>query len=225
MFSLDEGEETNVGTVRKTRQGFDALAVTTGYDPGRAQKGFASIEEAKAFVEEFHPWDMFGGDFDLVVDPEVRPNPAVPDTGLSGSSERDAEAAGPIVAETAADPAVAEAAAAPPVVAEAAAAPPVVAEATAAPPVVAEAAAAPPVVAEATAAPPVVAEAAAAPPVVAEATAAPPVVAEAAAAPPVVAEAAAIPKPPTEEPGPTAEVLQPTNVAATSTRKPWWRFW
>jgi hypothetical protein len=106
MFSLDDGEETNVGTVRKTRQGFDALAVTTGYDPGRAQKGFATLEEAKAFVEEFHPWDMFGGDFDLVVDPEVRPNPAVPDTGSSGSSERDAEAADPIVAEAAAPPPV-----------------------------------------------------------------------------------------------------------------------
>ena len=155
MFSLDDGEETNVGTVRKTRQGFDALAVTTGYDPGRAQKGFATLEEAKAFVEEFHPWDMFGGDFDLVVDPEVRPNPAVPDTGSSGSSERDAEAADPIVAEAAAPP---------------------------------------------------------------------PVVAEA-AADPIVAEAAAAPKPPTEEPGPAAEVPYHTNADATSTRKPWWRFW
>ena len=110
MFSLDDGEETNVGTVRQTRRGFDALAVTTGYDPGRAQKGFGTIEEAKAFVEEFHPWDMFGGDFDLVVDPVVRPNPEAPETVSGGSSEQGAEAAGPrVMAEEAASPtAVAE---------------------------------------------------------------------------------------------------------------------
>ena len=72
VLALDDDTETEVGAVRQTRRGFDALAMTNTYDPGRAQKGFASIEEAKAFVEEFHPWDLFGGDLDLEVDPEVR---------------------------------------------------------------------------------------------------------------------------------------------------------
>jgi hypothetical protein len=58
--------------VRRTPRGFDALAKTNTYDPGRAKKGFASMEEAKAFVESFHPWDLFGGARDLAVDPEVR---------------------------------------------------------------------------------------------------------------------------------------------------------
>ncbi len=72
----DDGTETEVGAVRQTPRGFDALAKTDTYDPGRAQKDFATIEEAKAFVEEFHPWDIFGGDLDMEVEPEVRPNPA-----------------------------------------------------------------------------------------------------------------------------------------------------
>ena len=56
----DFGAEIEVGAVRQTKRGFDALAKTNTYDPGRAQKGFASLEEAKEFVEFFHPWDIFG---------------------------------------------------------------------------------------------------------------------------------------------------------------------
>ena len=71
LFTDDEGE-VEVGAVRETPRGFDALAKTNTYDPGRAQKGFGTMEEAKAFVEIFHPWDLFGGDLNLEVEPEVR---------------------------------------------------------------------------------------------------------------------------------------------------------
>ena len=72
----DDGTETEVGAVRQTKRGFDALAMTNTYDPGRAQKGIATMEEAKAFVEAFTPWDLFGGDRYQEVEPEVRPAPA-----------------------------------------------------------------------------------------------------------------------------------------------------
>ncbi len=78
----DFGAEIEVGAVRQTKRGFDALAKTNTYDPGRAQKGFASLEEAKEFVEWFHPWDIFGGDLDMSVESEVQPD-------LSASSEQE----------------------------------------------------------------------------------------------------------------------------------------
>jgi hypothetical protein len=71
LFTDDE-TEIEVGAVRQTPRGFDALAKTNTYDPGRARKGFATIEDAKSFVESFHPWDIFGGDWDLEVEPGVR---------------------------------------------------------------------------------------------------------------------------------------------------------
>ncbi len=80
ILALHDESEVEVGAVRKTPRGFDALAKTNTYDPGRAQKGFATIEEAKFFVESFHPWDLFGGDLDLEVEPEVRLLP----TGAAG---------------------------------------------------------------------------------------------------------------------------------------------
>ena len=55
LFTDDE-TEIEVGAVRQTPRGFDALAKTNTYDPGRARKGFATIEDAKSFVESFHPW-------------------------------------------------------------------------------------------------------------------------------------------------------------------------
>ena len=76
LLAADGEEEIEVGAVRKTPRGFDALAKTNTYDPGRAQKGFGTIDEAKEFVESFHPWDIFGGDYDLEVEPEVRPAPS-----------------------------------------------------------------------------------------------------------------------------------------------------
>ena len=88
LLVLDDDTETEVGAVRQTPRGFDALAKTNTYDPGRAQKGFASIEEAKAFVEEFHPWDLFGGDLDLEVDPDVRRLPGEPSPPASDGVEQ-----------------------------------------------------------------------------------------------------------------------------------------
>jgi hypothetical protein len=73
LILYSDGEtEVEVGMVRRTPRGFDAVAKTNTYDPGRSQRGMASMEEAKAFVESFHPWDLFGGDRALQVDPEVR---------------------------------------------------------------------------------------------------------------------------------------------------------
>ena len=73
ILSGDDGQQTEeVGGVRETKRGFDAFAKTFGYDPGRAQKGMASLEEAKVFVESFSPWELYGGTEGLTVDPEVR---------------------------------------------------------------------------------------------------------------------------------------------------------
>ena len=69
----DGGEEEEVGGVRETKRGFDAFAKTFGYDPGRAQKGMATLEEAKEFVESFRPWERYDGGQGVSVDPVVRP--------------------------------------------------------------------------------------------------------------------------------------------------------
>lgn len=90
ILALHDESEVEVGAVRKTPRGFDALAKTNTYDPGRAQKGFATIEEAKFFVESFHPWDLFGGDLDLEVEPEVRLLP----TGVAGQASDESSQAG-----------------------------------------------------------------------------------------------------------------------------------
>tara|TARA_Y100000996_G_C22495017_1_gene631925 strand:+ start:648 stop:923 length:276 start_codon:yes stop_codon:yes gene_type:complete len=55
----DEGETFSVGGVRETKRGIEALAKTTGYDPGRAIKGLQSFEEGRTFVEQFEPWKEF----------------------------------------------------------------------------------------------------------------------------------------------------------------------
>ena len=70
----EEGsEEIEVGGVRETKRGFDAFAKTFGYDPGRAQKGMETLEEAKSFVESFRPWEMYQGTHGLSVESDVRP--------------------------------------------------------------------------------------------------------------------------------------------------------
>ena len=107
----DDNEETEVGAVRRTPRGFDALANTNTYDPGRAQKGFSTIEEAKAFVEEFHPWDIFGGDMDMEVEAEVRPAPgASSDAGPEEAPAQPVASGSPaaLVAEEVAQPATVE---------------------------------------------------------------------------------------------------------------------
>ena len=67
------GDEEEIGGVRETKRGFDAFAKTFGYDPGRAQKGMATLEEAKEFVESFRPWELYDGGYGASVDPVVRP--------------------------------------------------------------------------------------------------------------------------------------------------------
>ena len=74
MLASDDGEhEEEIGGVRETKRGFDAFAKTFGYDPGRAQKGIGSMEEAKEFVAQFRPWELYQGGRGLAVETEVRP--------------------------------------------------------------------------------------------------------------------------------------------------------
>ena len=67
------GQEEEVGGVRRTTRGFDAIAMTTGYDPGRARRGFATLEDAKEFVESFHPWDVIVGSAKVEFDQTIHP--------------------------------------------------------------------------------------------------------------------------------------------------------
>ena len=94
ILADDEETEVEVGAVRQTPRGFDALAKTNTYDPGRAQKGFPSIDEAKAFVESFRPWDIFGGDWEMEVESEVRPNPAAASSPPAEASSQESELTG-----------------------------------------------------------------------------------------------------------------------------------
>ena len=71
ILSSDDGEDV-VGMIRRTPQGFDAAAQALGYFPGRAEKGIGSLEEARAFVESFRPWEQFNGPSDQAVEPGVR---------------------------------------------------------------------------------------------------------------------------------------------------------
>ena len=66
------GLQEIIGGYRENKKGIDAYARTMGYEPDRSRKGFDTVEDAKAFVESFTPWDLFGPR-DLVVDNEVRP--------------------------------------------------------------------------------------------------------------------------------------------------------
>lgn len=71
-----QGEELTVGTIRRTRTGYDALAQSPGYDPSRARRGIGGLEEAKAFVESFRPWELHVGATDVEVEPKVHPAPS-----------------------------------------------------------------------------------------------------------------------------------------------------
>jgi hypothetical protein len=73
LAAEDGAEEEEIGGVRATKRGFDAFAKTFGYDPGRAQKGMATLEEAKEFVESFRPWELYDGGQGVSVDPVLRP--------------------------------------------------------------------------------------------------------------------------------------------------------
>ena len=80
----NSGQEERIGGFRETARGIDAYATTFGYDPGRSQKDLPSIEDAKAFVESFRPWELYGAQ-EVTLEPEVRPA---------------AEATGPTTTET-----------------------------------------------------------------------------------------------------------------------------
>ena len=71
---LADGErEEAIGGVRETKRGVDAFAVTFGYDPDRARRDIAGLDEAKAFVESFRPWELFTHDQELSVEPGLKP--------------------------------------------------------------------------------------------------------------------------------------------------------
>jgi hypothetical protein len=60
VLSEEEGQEEVIGGYRENKRGIDAYAQTFGYDPGRSQKDFATVEDAKDFVESFKPWELHG---------------------------------------------------------------------------------------------------------------------------------------------------------------------
>ena len=71
---LADGERVErIGGVRVTQRGFDAFAMTFGYDPDRARRDIASLDEAKAFVESFRPWELFVRDPELSIELDVKP--------------------------------------------------------------------------------------------------------------------------------------------------------
>ena len=86
----DDGHEEELGGFRDTKRGIDALAKTFSYDPSRSRKGFPTIEEAKAFVESFSPWELFGAP-GVTVDAEVRPALNSTPTDPAGTPDQPAE--------------------------------------------------------------------------------------------------------------------------------------
>ena len=97
-----DGEE-EVGGFRETKRGIDAYAKTFSYDPGRSEKDFPTIEDAKAFVESFRPWELYEGAQGLTVEPEVRPALDSAPTATPSASEQPPESGMPEpVAEAAA---------------------------------------------------------------------------------------------------------------------------
>ena len=72
MMDDTAGLEEVIGGYRENKSGISAYARTLGYEPERSRKGFDSVEDAKAFVESFNPWDRFGPR-DAVVEAEARP--------------------------------------------------------------------------------------------------------------------------------------------------------
>jgi len=73
MDDDDAENEQEIGGVRANKGAFDAFAKTFGYEPGRAEKGIPDMDQAKEFVESFHPWELFEGTQGLEVEAEVRP--------------------------------------------------------------------------------------------------------------------------------------------------------
>ena len=74
ILSVDERNEV-MGRIRRTADGYNVNARAFGYNPERAAMGITSLEEAKAFVESFRPWEEMVGPSDLAVEADVRPLP------------------------------------------------------------------------------------------------------------------------------------------------------
>ena len=72
VLTEQEGDEQVIGGFRETKRGIDAYAQTFGYDPGRSQKDFATIQDAMDFVESFKPWELHGVQ-DVTVEHEAGP--------------------------------------------------------------------------------------------------------------------------------------------------------
>ena len=72
ILSEQEGQEEVIGGFRETSRGIDAYAQTFGYEPGRSQKGFATVEDAREFVESFRPWELHGAQ-DVTVERQAGP--------------------------------------------------------------------------------------------------------------------------------------------------------
>ena len=70
ILQTDEMEEVNLGGVRSMPSGIKAIAVTRGYDPGRAIKGLTSIEAGQEFVALFEPWREFTN-VPLSIEPDI----------------------------------------------------------------------------------------------------------------------------------------------------------
>ena len=45
-------------------------------------------------MESFHPWDIFGGDWEMEVESEVRPNPAAASSPPAEGSSQEGESTG-----------------------------------------------------------------------------------------------------------------------------------
>jgi hypothetical protein len=58
VFESDREEQ--IGGFRETPQRIDAHATTFGFDTNRSNNGFPSIEDAKAIVESFKAWELYG---------------------------------------------------------------------------------------------------------------------------------------------------------------------
>ncbi len=72
VLSEQEGQEEIIGGYRDTKRGIDAYAQTFGYDPDRSRKGFATIEDAKDYVEAFKPWELHDV-YDVAIDRKGNP--------------------------------------------------------------------------------------------------------------------------------------------------------
>lgn len=72
VVEVDSDREEIIGGYRESKRGIDAYAKTFGYEPDRSKKGFETLDDAKAFVEAFRPWELFGVQ-GVTVDTEVKP--------------------------------------------------------------------------------------------------------------------------------------------------------